>query len=241
MSADMGPAASRLVASTLPTELHPFIVHAQPRAGSYLQLMCQHAVLTSGFVGLVALCHGRLVGYAEFRRTRTDEHHLSHICVDRQMRGRGVATRLLDEFILRQHPKRIDLNVFASNSVARSWYSRAGFLEKEKTAWLVDELPTGEPGTVVHVSNLAQALATYDRFGFCEFVGTRAARAFRIGRLGVHCLRFYNARDYHDSGLVGALRSAFPSLKLAFFITPDGAPTPTSKIINNSVRMEKTF
>ncbi len=80
---------------------------------------------------LAATSAGALVGYAIGWYT-LDQGELGNVAVDIPWRRRGLATRLVNEFLLRQQRlgvKDVFLEVRPSNEAARSLYARLGFVE----------------------------------------------------------------------------------------------------------------
>ena len=77
---------------------------------------------------LVAVCGGRIAGFAVARRLAADESELLNLAVDPRSRRRGIGRRLMAE-CTKKYPGTLWLEVRESHSTARKFYERLGFTE----------------------------------------------------------------------------------------------------------------
>ena len=77
---------------------------------------------------IVALCEGRVAGFAVARRLAEGESELLNLAVDPAFRRRGIARRLVAQLTSR-HPGILWLEVRESNANARNLYKLLGFRE----------------------------------------------------------------------------------------------------------------
>jgi [ribosomal protein S18]-alanine N-acetyltransferase len=77
---------------------------------------------------LVAVCGGRVAGFAVARRLAEGEAELLNLAVDPAFRRRGVGRRLVAE-VASFHPGMLWLEVRESNANARKFYQSLGFCE----------------------------------------------------------------------------------------------------------------
>jgi len=76
----------------------------------------------------VAVCAGRVAGFAVARRVAQDESELLNLAVDPAFRRRGVGRRLVAA-LASEHPGTLWLEVRESNFRARKLYKSLGFCE----------------------------------------------------------------------------------------------------------------
>jgi ribosomal protein S18 acetylase RimI-like enzyme len=92
--------------------------------------LAEVAEILAGEVAFVAEDEGRPVGFALARRRTPTLATLTDLYVRQDARRSGVATELMREVlaaVAEQGAERLDLEVLASNAVARSLYARWGF------------------------------------------------------------------------------------------------------------------
>jgi len=77
---------------------------------------------------MVAVCDGRIAGFAVARRVAEDEGELLNLAVDPAFRRRGIGRRLV-EALTSGHPGVFWLEVRESNLGARKLYESLGFCE----------------------------------------------------------------------------------------------------------------
>ena len=76
----------------------------------------------------VAVCDGRVAGFAVARRLAEEESELLNLAVDPAFRRRGIARRLVAE-LTSGHPGTLWLEVCESNIAAQKLYKSLGFRE----------------------------------------------------------------------------------------------------------------
>lgn len=97
------------------------------------QELAEVAEILAGEVAFVAEDEGRPVGFALARRRTPTLATLTDLYVRQDARRSGVATELMREVlaaVAEQGAERLDLEVLASNAVARSLYARWGFRDE---------------------------------------------------------------------------------------------------------------
>lgn len=167
-----------------------------------------------------------VVGAAEIRRTR-GALFLNHVMVRREFRGRGVARRLLSEAFLklgRPEAKTICLDVFADNTLARTWYERLGFCYMTATRWESGILSTASGEGEWWVSGLAQADCVHARYGFSMLDLVTTTGQYHIGRLGSSLFRVEDPRLLADPDAAAALRSLGADRRLLLLKRPGPEP-----------------
>ena len=95
--------------------------------------LAEVAEILAGEVAFVAEDEGRPVGFALARRRTPTLATLTDLYVRQDARRSGVATELMRELlaaVAEQGAERLDLEVLASNAVARSLYARWGFRDE---------------------------------------------------------------------------------------------------------------
>ena len=95
--------------------------------------LAEVAEILAGEVAFVAEDEGRPVGFALARRRTPTLATLTDLYVRQDARRSGVATELMRELlaaVAEQGAQRLDLEVLASNAVARSLYARWGFRDE---------------------------------------------------------------------------------------------------------------
>ena len=109
---------------------------------------------------------------------------------------------------------------------------------KQNIWWLRDLTPLPEPEDL-SFDQLPAALASLEKYGFCELTGTASGRSFRLGLIGHRVLRCFDAQHFLDHRLLMNVAAVFPLLRQTLVILPsaDDSPDPQAREINRSVRM----
>lgn len=214
------PAAQRLVRESFDPACHPYMTATQHGSEAFLAAYLQAAAFHPDRTHLGAKSQdGGLLGYAEFRQLDAHAGFLSYICVSPQARGQGLAQRLMERYISDTPGiKEMQLDVFVDNRPALTLYQRMGFEEMSRATWWKRALPSPASGDI-QLLNWPQALAAFERYGFCELHLRFAGREVRLGRMGESVLRCYNAEDFGDDRLLAAVREVFPSLEEGLLIS----------------------
>jgi ribosomal-protein-alanine N-acetyltransferase len=94
---------------------------------------------------IVAVCDGRIAGFAVARRLAEGEGELLNLAVDPAFRRRGIGRRLVAE-VASGHPGLLWLEVRESNTGARKFYESLGFCA---TGRRPDYYPESGEGAIV--------------------------------------------------------------------------------------------
>jgi ribosomal-protein-alanine N-acetyltransferase len=97
---------------------------------------------------MVAVCEGRVAGFAVARRLAEDESELLNLAVDPAFRRHGVGRRLVAQ-LTSSHPGVVWLEVRESNTSARKFYKSLGFCEAARRPDYYP--PYGESAIVMNV------------------------------------------------------------------------------------------
>ncbi|MBZ9753153.1 GNAT family N-acetyltransferase [Deinococcus sp. HMF7604] len=234
------PAAQRLVRESFAPRLHPYMTATQQGSEAFLAAYLQAAALHPDRLYLGAKSQdSELLGYAEFRQSDPHTGFLSYICVSPQARGQRLAQRLIEDHLAQSpHLREMQLDVFADNLPALTLYRRMGFEEASRTTWWGRALPSPAAGAV-QLLNWPQALAAFERYGFCELHLRFAGREVRLGRMGERVLRCPSPAEFADDGLLATVGAGFPALQEALLIAPASPlpPHPEAEAFNQSLRL----
>jgi ribosomal-protein-alanine N-acetyltransferase len=96
----------------------------------------------------VAVCDGRVAGFAAARRLAEGESELLNLAVDPAFRRHGFGRRLVSQ-LTSSHPGMLWLEVRESNTVARKFYESLGFCETGRRPGYYP--PYGESAIVMKV------------------------------------------------------------------------------------------
>lgn len=240
----LGPAdvtaAQQLVRESFEQRLHPYMIATQHGSGAFLLAYLQAAALHSDrrYLGARSV-QGELLGYAEFRQLDIHTGFLSYICISPQARGQRLAQRLIERYLAEMPQLReMQLDVFADNAPALALYRRMGFREESQATWWRRVLPAPLGGEL-QLLNWPQALAAFERYGFCELQLRFDGRALRLGRMGEGVLRCPSPAEFADDRLLGAVHAAFPTLREVLLVAPTAPlpPHPAAQALNQSLRL----
>lgn len=236
-------AAQDLIARSFDPQFHRYMTATQRGSAAFLAAFVEWPQLHPDRTYLAAVREEELLAYAEFRHTEPGVSFLSYICVSPQLRGQGVATRLIETYL----KSAVDLttmrlDVFAHNAPALALYRKLGFEEEASTVWWRRPLPalqTSPGGLQFH--NWPQALAMQEKYGFCEYQFGFQGENCKVGRLGERVLRCGSVDDFTNDQMLSALREAFPELQEALLIAPEGpSPSAGSEAFNRLLRLSWT-
>lgn len=143
------------------------------------------------FIG--AYLEQRLCGYAEWRFSH-QAVFLNNIFVAEDVAGCGLGAALFatgSSIAVNLGVSKMELDVFEDNNIAQDWYTRLGFRPTSRKLWgLVDIGSCSTDSTSssgpVYVRDFPQALASYNRFGFCQFRLADGFRDYLVGMIGNH-------------------------------------------------------
>ena len=165
---------------------------------------------------------------------------LNYISVHPEHRSGGLARRLLAASV-EAFPAAglgvMQLDVLATNRVARQWYERLGFRPASETHWWeVDLGDAPDAGAAVVVHGFPQAQAAHARFGFSQVRLAAPTGTYEVGRLGADWFRLTDAAALADAALLGALRWLDPRRRVLALLPPD-ADGPGWTLRATTVRM----
>lgn len=232
--------SSRLVRSSLPSRLTPYMTQMQPEITNLWKISLRYPDVQNDVTRLVAIVDDQVVGYVEWHRLSVDEAFLSNICVDANFRGRGVARRLIGDYI-HEHREiaNIGLDVFTDNMKARKLYTWLGFSGGLVQHWFVRSIPNKVPG--VRITNFPEAIAKLDAFGVTYLDVEWRGKTSRMGIIGGKTVNCDDIDSFCDAEMLSALRGSIPSLGNALLRTSKDLPVGCAVFatkINESVRLQ---
>lgn len=194
-------------------------------------------------VYIVAESDGIVVGFVEIK-IYSESIFLNYIGTSPHNRHKGVATKLLGCAVLMvrtKHHKRMTLDVFNENIIAKSWYEKLGFTEEYNAGWYkVVQAELGEGDNLKgRVSGYSQSNLCYDQFGFSQFNITTAEGHYGVGMLGQEWFRVTQFELLFDAAALSCLNliDANRSI-LGLFKEADQAKLPRGTVcICRSIRM----
>jgi ribosomal protein S18 acetylase RimI-like enzyme len=150
-----------------------------------------------------------VVGFVEFK-IYSESIFLNYIGTSPQFRHKGLALKLFDHAVLMvrtKHHKRITLDVFSDNVVAKSWYERLGFTAEYNSGWY--RIVQSDVGEGDHqqgrVSGYSQSNLCYAEFGFSQFNITTADGHYGVGMLGQEWFRVTQLELLFDAAALSCL------------------------------------
>jgi len=215
-----------LVRASFDESRAPFLAYAQPGMAAHLGVAISHPAATPDrvLVSARAVDDDRLLGFADFRDLGDGVGFLSYVAVDASARGKGIATALIDDFLAsRPHIVTMKLDVFRDNEPARRLYARLGYEHEATSAWATRTIPSG--GSEPRVDGLANALAAYNAYGFCELTVTSANTTATVGLLGRGILNARSLPSFLDDELLSGVGAMFPDLATVFVSVAESALT----------------
>lgn len=233
-------AAAVLLGESYEERLHKYLLYCQEGIAEFLRDRIQFPSLAVGRTCLVAVVRRRVVGFAEWTTTPRGGHHLSHLCVGRDVWGTGVGRTLMRVSIDGLGAdEEVTLDVFTHNERALRLYRRLGLGQEDAAStWVRADISDGpwDAERVAVVPAVAQ-VASLQRYGFGTFEGRLGKRAFTADLMGT-TIRMKDAKGFEDVCLHRALRGVVPSLMDVFYVAAPGElPSAAGEVILRSVRM----
>lgn len=231
-------AVATLIKASFSERLWPYLIYAQPGIACYLASFLEFPSLSKDRCLLVACEANAIRGFAEFRHGAHGSALLSYICVDAEARGRGIATALIGDFNSRiSEATTIELDVFKQNDPAIALYRKLGLEVAGESHWFTRTIAADSDRALpLDARNLPAAVASQERFGFCEVVVSGRGGDIHVGRIGHRVLRLFDRETFRDDALLHGLKAAFPSIDEALFIAAE-APDGPFQIVNTTLRM----
>jgi len=238
------PNVVAMISGSFEPRLRPYMTYTQHGVMAFLEVHLLHPESFPDKFFFVSIDENdQAIGFAEFRLNTTKVGFLSYVCVADHSRGLGVATSLIDHFIVSRQPlDRLELDVFDDNSPALRLYEKLGFVRHEQKAWLRRHLPP--PSTPLSIPQLHMSAATYAAYGFCELPVEWRGHDTRLGRIGANVLRCFDLRSFSDNDLLASAKATIPSLTEALTIltVSDCDPLPPETVtVTVSNRLVKTL
>jgi ribosomal protein S18 acetylase RimI-like enzyme len=238
------PSVSRLLRESFAERLHHYMVYTQRGIDEFLRLRVQYAESFPGSHALVAEdTDGAPVAFCDFRLNGSVAF-LSYICVAAVAQGRGVASTMIADYLAGpgRGATRMELDVFDESKAAIALYDRLGFSPAGRQVWSTRTLPLAtSPASVPRIKD---AVASLERYGFCDFTVAGSVPEHTFGIMGGRVLRCFDTHDFADASTLSALRAAFPSLEEALVITGETdqpCPSAGATVINQSTRMSASL
>jgi GNAT superfamily N-acetyltransferase len=238
------PYVVAIICGSFKPSLRPYMTYTQHGIMAFLELHLLHPEsFPDRFFFVSADDDDQAIGFAEFRMNTPKVSFLSYVCVADHFRGLGVATSLIDHFVLsHQSLERLELDVFDDNFPALRLYHKLGFVRQEQKTWLKRPLPP--PSAPFSIPLFHRSTATYAAYGFCEFPVEWRGHDIRLGRIGANVLRCFDITSFSDNDLLASAKATIPSLTEALTILTisdcDRLPSGTVTV-NLSSRMMKPF
>ena len=232
-----------LISRSYEPRLRPYMTYTQHGVMTFLAL---HLLYPESFPEkyfyISADENDQAVGFAEFKLVAEKTGFMSYICVAEHVRGQGVATSLIDHFVIsHQTLDRLELDVFDDNSKALRLYQNLGFGRLEQKTWLRRPLP--HPSLPLSIPQLHTSMATFAAYGFCEIPVKWRDNDIKLGRIGANVLRCFDLDSFSDDDLLAGAKATIPSLTEALTILTVGnaAALPARTVtIARSNRLVKT-
>lgn len=223
------PAAHQLMLESFQPGLQPYMTATQSGSRRFLAAFVEAPHLHPDRRYLVVKNGEAVLAYAEFRRILDTTGFLSYICVASEARGQGLAGKLIDTYCSTERRlTELQLDVFTDNLPALSFYERRGFAELSRSAWWLKPLPQASRQETLRMLNWPHALASLERYGFCEHMLEIKGERFKVGQLG-QTVRCMTTDDYENSEMLAALGAAFPDLREALYIGPQAVQNTKTK------------
>jgi ribosomal protein S18 acetylase RimI-like enzyme len=228
-----------LVRESFDRRFWPFMVYCQSGTTEFLKVALRYPSTAARSRSYVSVGADGIEGFAEFKMSGEGEALLSYICVVPNARGRGVATRLIEEFLsTHQEVRRLELDVFTENAPAVNLYRKLGFERVNSSVWVSRPLPDAHGS--VEILGLPSSLATHQLYGFCELEVPLPTGSVRVGLVGSDVMNCRTPEIFQDDTLLAALRISFPATNTAFAVVAESdllRLSITYSIINHTHRM----
>lgn len=205
-----GAAIVDLAARCVSPERHALTVLGCSGAGDYVDdLIAESSCGGESTFFCADRTDAHLVAFAQMR-VFPPQSFLNEICVAEEARGQHLGTRLfahaLHAMMARSSIQEILLDVFTDNRSALEWYLRHGFHEEGRRYWYEALLPDCSHEPRFLISEMPQANAVHERFGFSMFVLRTSLGSYKVGRIGKEWFRLTKPQALDDPDCCGALK-----------------------------------
>ena len=226
-----------LLRAVLPEPLLPCTIYGQDGFARFVADQMRTTGSQRRYVLLVEAASGLPAGIAEWRRMEGDVF-LNQIGVVPTHRGRGGGRALLREGLPPNASGRLQLDVFARNTLAARWYYRLGLLRTGAYGWY--ELPPFTASRALarsgELGNAGEAARAHTRYGFSEWQLRTPSGAYTVGRLGRAWLRLTEPEVLDDPAACAFLAARAPDRRVLYLGTE--APAPAAAVLARSLRLE---
>jgi ribosomal protein S18 acetylase RimI-like enzyme len=167
-------------------------------------------------VYIVAENSDGVIGFVEFR-IYPDMLFLNYIGIDKSSRKNSLASYLLSQselMIRKKCHKKMQLDVFFDNQVAKNWYEKIGFTSITSSNWLSVSFEAESRLKNSKISGFPQAILCSEKFGFSEFLLSTPIRTYNIGLLGDKWFRVTQSQIFHDPDALSGLKKLSSTRKI---------------------------
>jgi ribosomal protein S18 acetylase RimI-like enzyme len=238
------PAVGALLASAWGPKITPYMISSQHGFKAFLEAKMTNPESLPWEWYVATDEEDKVIGFAEFDLTKAKTGLLKLIVVNKFFRGRGVATSLIERFVMSHNSlERLELDVFDDNYSACHLYEELGFIQRSQNVWLRRRI--GSHSTPLHFSQSPpESAATHAAHGFSLLRLQWQGQDVILGRIGENVLRCFDIRSFTDDKLLAGAKATFASLREAMTVLPvnetDALP-PDTFIIARSNHLIKTL
>ena len=182
----------------------------------YLSYQFELPQSLSDKVYIVAENSDGVMGFVEFR-IYPDTLFLNYIGIDKSSRKNSLASYLLNQselMIRKKCHKKMQLDVFFDNQIAKNWYEKIGFTSITSSNWLSVSFEAESKLKNAKISDFPQAILCSEKFGFSEFLLSTPIRTYNIGLLGDKWFRVTQSQIFHDSDALSGLKKLSDTRKI---------------------------
>jgi ribosomal protein S18 acetylase RimI-like enzyme len=230
-----------LAGSGFKDEISGAIIYGADGIEAYLKSQISIESNINDSVYIVAENDNKIVGFVEFRNG-FDCLFLNFIGISSLSRNKGVAKKLLKQAVIMSRSinhKKISLDVFSDNEIARKWYMNLGFIPEYTTNWYRIKQTVKFTDFVAKVSGFSQSKICYSSFGFSQFTLNTIADTYSIGFLGDKWFRVTQPEILIDVDALACLNSIDPNRHILGLFRDDiNQVLPSnSELFCSSIRM----
>jgi ribosomal protein S18 acetylase RimI-like enzyme len=202
-----------LAASGFKDEVSGAMIYGADGIENYLKSQLSIESNINDSVYIVAEDVNVIVGFVEFKNG-FDCLFLNFIGISSLLRNKGIAKKLLKQsfFMARSiNHKKISLDVFSDNQIAKNWYVNLGFTPEYTTNWYKIKQIEKCRDFIARVSGYSQSKICYSNFGFSQFTLNTVANTYSIGVLGGKWFRVTQPEFLNDKDGLACLSSIDPN------------------------------
>lgn len=202
-----------LVGSGFKDEISGAMIYGADGIETYLKSQLSIASNINDSVYIVAEDVNTIIGFVEFRNG-FDYLFLNFIGISSLSQNKGVAKKLLRQAVVMAssiNHRRISLDVFDDNEIAKSWYINLGFTPEYITNWYRIKQTVKCTDFIAKVSGYSQSQICYSSFGFSQFTVNTIADTYSVGLLGNKWFRVSQPEILNDVDALACLNSIDPN------------------------------